>query len=111
MQRKIVKRVGFSSMVAMLLGISAYAFPVEAISVDQNQDSFVLSDEAPGYAISELVNAGKSKSAKYQKGDTVFDLGSSAGFEVNILSEDKEISETQYNGLPPESVKIEALKR
>ncbi len=68
MQRKKAKCVGFPLMVVMLLGISAYAFPAEAISVNQNQDSFVLSNEAPGCAISELVNAGKSKSAKYQKG-------------------------------------------
>ena len=111
MQGKKAECIGFSLIVVMFLGIISFAYSVNAISVDQNQDSFVLSDEALGYAISELVNADKSKSAKYQKGDTVFDLGSSAGFEVNILSEDKEIRETQYNGLPPESVKIEALKR
>ncbi len=28
-----------------------------------------------------------------------------AGFEVNILSEDKEVSERQYNGLKIESIK------
>lgn len=33
-----------------------------------------------------------------------------AGFEVRILGEDKEISKKQYNGIPLESLKIEAIK-
>ena len=33
-----------------------------------------------------------------------------AGFRVNIIDEDKEISKTQYNGLALESIKIEATK-
>ncbi|MBE3115983.1 arsenite methyltransferase [Candidatus Bathyarchaeota archaeon] len=33
-----------------------------------------------------------------------------AGFKVTVLSEDKEISERQYNGLALESIKIEATK-
>ncbi len=33
-----------------------------------------------------------------------------AGFKVNVISEDKEINKTQYNGLALESIKIEALK-
>jgi len=33
-----------------------------------------------------------------------------AGFRVNIIAEDKEISTTQYNELPIESIKIEAAK-
>ncbi len=33
-----------------------------------------------------------------------------AGFSVNIIAEDKDISKTQYNELPIESIKIEALK-
>jgi ubiquinone/menaquinone biosynthesis C-methylase UbiE len=33
-----------------------------------------------------------------------------AGFKVNVLSEDKDISKTQYNELPIESIKIEATK-
>ena len=33
-----------------------------------------------------------------------------AGFKVNIVGEDNEISKTQYNGLALESIKIEALK-
>ena len=33
-----------------------------------------------------------------------------AGFNVKVLSEDKEISERQYNGLALESIKIEATK-
>jgi SAM-dependent methyltransferase len=33
-----------------------------------------------------------------------------AGFTVNIIGEDRDISKTQYGGLPLESIKIEALK-
>jgi arsenite methyltransferase len=33
-----------------------------------------------------------------------------AGFRVNIVAEDKELSKTQYNELPIESIKIEAIK-
>lgn len=33
-----------------------------------------------------------------------------AGFKVNILHEDREISKKQYNGIPLESLKIEAIK-
>ncbi len=33
-----------------------------------------------------------------------------AGFRVNIIAEDKELSKTQYNELPIESIKIEATK-
>ena len=33
-----------------------------------------------------------------------------AGFKVQILAEDKDISKKQYNGIPLESLKIEALK-
>jgi arsenite methyltransferase len=33
-----------------------------------------------------------------------------AGFKVKVLSEDKEISKTLYNGLALESIKIEAVK-
>ncbi len=33
-----------------------------------------------------------------------------AGFEVRILSEDKDISKRQYQGIPLESLKVEAKK-
>jgi hypothetical protein len=33
-----------------------------------------------------------------------------AGFKVRVLSEDVDISKTQYNGLALESIKIEAAK-
>lgn len=33
-----------------------------------------------------------------------------AGFKVNVLSEDKKISKTQYNGIALESLKVEAVK-
>ena len=34
-----------------------------------------------------------------------------AGFEVKIISEDKEISEKQYQGIALESLKLEATKK
>ncbi len=34
-----------------------------------------------------------------------------AGFNVKVLSEDTDLSRTQYNGLPIESIKIEATKK
>lgn len=37
-------------------------------------------------------------------------IAKKAGFKVNVLFEDKEISKSQYNGIPLESLKIEALK-
>lgn len=43
--------------------------------------------------------------------DEYLDIIKKAGFEVNILSEDKEISKRQYQGIPLESLKIEAIKR
>ena len=33
-----------------------------------------------------------------------------AGFKLNILSEDKDISKRQYQGIALESIKIEAIK-
>jgi len=34
-----------------------------------------------------------------------------AGFNINILNEDKDISKKQYQGMPLESLKIEAIKK
>ncbi len=44
-----------------------------------------------------------------QKGDYVRKI-EQAGFRINIIGEDKDISKTQYSGLPLESIKIEAFK-
>ncbi len=38
------------------------------------------------------------------------DMMGDIGFKVTVKSEDKEISETQYGGLPIESIKVEAQK-
>jgi ArsR family transcriptional regulator len=38
------------------------------------------------------------------------DIIKKEGFRVKILSEDKKISKKQYNGMPLESIKIEARK-
>jgi SAM-dependent methyltransferase len=43
--------------------------------------------------------------------DEYLKLVKDAGFEVKILSEDKEISKRQYQGIPLESLKIEAIKK
>jgi ArsR family transcriptional regulator len=43
--------------------------------------------------------------------DDYLDIIKKAGFEINILSEDKEISKRQYQGIPLESLKIEARKK
>ena len=43
--------------------------------------------------------------------DDYIKIAESAGFEVKILSEDKDISKRQYQGIPLESLKIEAKKK
>jgi len=43
--------------------------------------------------------------------DDYLDIIKQAGFEVKILSEDKDISKSQYQGIPLESLKIEAKKK
>lgn len=43
--------------------------------------------------------------------DDYLDIIKKAGFEVKILSEDKDISKRQYQGIPLESLKIEAIKK
>jgi len=42
--------------------------------------------------------------------DSYLDIIKKAGFEIKILSEDKDISKRQYQGIPLESLKIEAVK-
>jgi len=42
--------------------------------------------------------------------DNYIEIVKAAGFKVKILSEDKDISKRQYNGIPLESLKIEATK-
>jgi ArsR family transcriptional regulator len=42
--------------------------------------------------------------------DEYLQIAKDAGFEVKILSEDKDISKRQYDGIPLESLKIEAIK-
>lgn len=43
--------------------------------------------------------------------DDYIEIIKKAGFEVKILSEDREISKRQYQGIPLESLKIEATKK
>ncbi|MFW6283088.1 MAG: arsenite methyltransferase [Minisyncoccales bacterium] len=45
-----------------------------------------------------------------QKNDYI-ELIKKAGFDIEILGEDKEISKQQYNGIPLESIKIKAMKK
>jgi arsenite methyltransferase len=42
--------------------------------------------------------------------DDYINIIKTAGFSVNIISEDKDISKKQYQGIPLESLKVEALK-
>jgi len=42
--------------------------------------------------------------------DDYLEIIKKAGFEVNVLSENKEISKKQYQGLPLESLAVEAIK-
>ncbi|MFA6918989.1 MAG: arsenite methyltransferase [Patescibacteria group bacterium] len=42
--------------------------------------------------------------------DEYVDIIKQAGFEVNILGENKEISKAQYQGMPLESLAVEAIK-
>jgi hypothetical protein len=58
MRIKMVKVAVFLFITVVFLGLATCVFPANAINVNVNQDSFVLSNEAPGYAISTLVNAG-----------------------------------------------------
>jgi hypothetical protein len=58
MAKKTAKYIGLSLIAVMFLGIVAFAFPVRAVNVNVNQATFVLSNEAPGYGISALINAG-----------------------------------------------------
>jgi len=66
MKTKTSKSIGFCLIAIMFLGIVAYACPVKAIDVNVNQNTFVLSNEAPGYGISALVNAGYGDDNLYQ---------------------------------------------
>jgi hypothetical protein len=68
MKLAIAKCVGFSFVAIMLLCVVSYAYPLTAskVNVNVNQDTFVLSNEAPGYAISALVNAGYGDDNLYQ---------------------------------------------
>jgi len=42
--------------------------------------------------------------------DDYIEIVKQAGFEINILGENKEISKKQYEGLPLESLALEAVK-
>jgi hypothetical protein len=66
MKGKIAACIGFSLVIVMLFGMTVYVYPAKAVNVNVNQDTFVLSNEAPGYGISELVNAGYGNMNLYQ---------------------------------------------
>jgi hypothetical protein len=42
------------------------ALPARAVTVNQNQDTFVISNEAPGFLITKLINAGHGGDSVYQ---------------------------------------------
>ena len=95
MQGKKAECKGFTLIVVMFFGIISFAYSVNAISVNQNQESSVLSDEAPGYAISELINAGKSKSAKYQK--RMLTIRCTCGLRILVVPDLKAMSRAIKN--------------
>jgi hypothetical protein len=69
----------------MLLSIATFVYPVRAINVYVNQHTFVLSNEASGYAISALVNSGY---ANYSLYDTLLAIRADADPSVSgILSD------------------------
>ncbi|MCE5177029.1 MAG: arsenite methyltransferase [Caldisericales bacterium] len=71
-------------------------------------DIVLLKDLTPEQKRSEELIAGCVGGALLR--DDYLKIVKKAGFKVNILSEDKGISERQYQGIPLESLKIEARK-
>ena len=67
---------------------------LENLSEEQRNDEYLLSGCVGGALLK----------------DEYLDLVKKAGFGVDILSEDKEISKIQYQGINLESLKIEAKK-
>ena len=53
-----------SYLVAIALVLAA--LPVQAAKVNQNQDTFVISNEGPGFLITKLINAGHGGDSVYQ---------------------------------------------
>ena len=82
MAKKTAKYIGLSLIAVMFLGVVAFACPVSAakIYINVNQDTFVLSNEAPGYAISALVNAGYGDENLYQ---TLVDISASSNPSIS----------------------------
>jgi len=60
------KVVSLTLIATILLSMTVLISPAKAINVTVNQDTFVLSNEAPGYGISALVNAGYGDYNLYQ---------------------------------------------
>ena len=55
-------RAGLFSVIFLVLA----APPARAINVNANQDTFVISNEAPGFLIAKLINAGHGGDSVYQ---------------------------------------------
>ena len=72
-------------------------------------DIVLLEDIAEELKNNEELLAGCVGGALLQ--DKYLEIIKNAGFEINILSEDKDISKRQYQGIPLESLKIEAVKK
>ena len=71
-------------------------------------DIVLLKDLTPEQKRNEELIAGCVGGALLR--DDYLAIVGKAGFEVNVLSEDKDISERQYQNIPLESLKIEAKK-
>lgn len=71
-------------------------------------DIVLLAELTPGQRADEGLIAGCVGGAVLR--EEYLRLVRDAGFKVNVLEEDKEISKEQYNGIALESLKVEAIK-
>jgi hypothetical protein len=100
MAKKTAKYIGLFLIAVMFFGVVAFACPVRAVNVNVNQDTFVLSNEAPGYGMSALVNAGY---ANYSLYDTLLAIRAGADPSVSSILTDAFLSTL---GNAPASAKI-----
>jgi SAM-dependent methyltransferase len=106
--------VAISNCVINLVPDKEKAFK-EIYRVLKNRGKIYLSDIVLLEDISEDIKNNEELLAGCVGGallrDEYLDIIKKAGFEVKILGEDKKISKRQYQGIPLESLKIEATKK
>jgi hypothetical protein len=98
MKEIIAQCISLSLIAVMLLGIATYVAPVKAVNINVNQDTFVLSNEGPGYGISALVNAGYGNYSLY---DTLLAIRADADPSVSSILTDSFLS--ALGNCPPSS--------